>query len=108
MAIVKYRMREKKSDGTYDILYPETSTDNVKHGNNRTLNDILIINDTTLASGQSKATVYSNLIGDNKALSFYTSIEGVNPFKVEIYEGRAVLYFYPQEEDMIVGVRVDA
>ena len=61
----------------------------------------------TLPAGQTEAIIASTKITANSALSFYTSIYGVNPNTVAVGEGSVTLTFDAQEVDMEVGVRVD-
>lgn len=65
-----------------------------------------IIRDVLIA-GNTQITISSPYITEDSALSFYTSIYGVNPSKVEVAEGSVTLEFPSQEEDMEVGVQIN-
>lgn len=59
-----------------------------------------------LTAGQTKITITSDLITEDSALRFYTSIYGVNPKEVHAEKGKVTLTFETQDKDMTVGVQV--
>lgn len=61
----------------------------------------------TLTAGQTEITIYNSDITVDSALSFYTSIYGVNPKEVVVQTGYVKLVFDSQVKNMEVGVRVD-
>lgn len=107
MSVYKTRIKQKNASGGYDILYPETTQDVVKVQNDLTLQDITTITTGELASGQTYIKIDNPKINKWRALSFYTSIYGVSPYKVNVESGYVELRFYPQRENMTVGVRID-
>jgi len=72
-----------------------------------TLNNMLTITTTTLTAGQTSITITDSRITTDSALSFYTSVYGVNPTEVSVATGSVTLTFDEQDADMTVGVRVD-
>lgn len=77
----------------------ETKFDNIKNS--------LMITQSTLAAGATSITISDSRITTNSALSFYTSIYGVNPTAVSVATGQVTLTFDSQSTAMTVGVRVD-
>lgn len=69
--------------------------------------ELMNIKKATLSAGQTNITITDNRITANSAMSFYTSIYGVNPTAVQATTGRVTLTFDAQQGDMEVGVRVD-
>lgn len=65
------------------------------------------ITKAVLAAGATSVTIEDDRITTDSALSFYTSIFGVNPTAASIDTGSVTLTFKAQTEDMEVGVRVD-
>ena len=61
----------------------------------------------TLLAGETEITITNDNITENSALSFYTSIYGVNPTAAVANAGSVTLTFDAQETDMEVGVRID-
>ena len=59
-----------------------------------------------LTAGQTEITITSDLITEDSALRFYTSIYGVNPKEVHAEKGKVTLTFEAQDKDMTVGVQV--
>ncbi len=71
------------------------------------INSKLKITTTTLAAGATSVIISDSQITTNSALSFYTSVYGVNPTAVSVVNGSVTLTFDAQDTDMKVGVRVD-
>ncbi len=65
------------------------------------------ITKAVLPAGATTVTITDSRITTNSALSFYTSIYGVNPTDVSVAAGSVTLTFDAQDTDMKVGVRVD-
>lgn len=72
--------------------------------NNKLPNNII---KQTLSAGSTSIAISNSKITTNSALSFYTSIYGVNPTAVSVANGRVTLTFDAQTVAMEVGVRVD-
>lgn len=73
----------------------------------KAINDSLKIITSTLAAGETSITISEQQITTNSALSFYTSIYGVNPKDVSVVDGSVTLTFDAQSAAMTVGVRID-
>lgn len=71
------------------------------------INSKLEITTNTLAAGEMSVEISDSRITTDSALSFYTSIYGVNPTDVVVANGSVTLTFDAQDVDMEVGVRVD-
>lgn len=71
------------------------------------INDRMEIIRKTLAAGATSITISDSRITTDSALSFYTSIYGVNPKTVSVSNGSVKLTFKAQTAAMEVGVRVD-
>ena len=65
------------------------------------------IKKSTLAAGATLIAISDPRITTDSALSFYTSIYGVNPTAVSVAAGKVTLTFDAQSAAMEVGVRVD-
>lgn len=74
---------------------------------NAAVNKIGTITKGTLAAGATQITLTNPDIKTNSALSFYTSIYGVNPNTVSTVNGSVTLTFDAQSANMTVGVGVD-
>lgn len=61
----------------------------------------------TLNQGNTSITIKDSRIRLNSALSFYTSIYGVQPNSVNVNDGSVTLEFDAQKSAMQVGIRVD-
>lgn len=70
------------------------------------ISDYAIIT-STLTAGETELVIDDERISENSALSFYTSIYGVNPKTAIASPGSVALTFDVQESDMKVGVRID-
>lgn len=73
----------------------------------KAINDSLKIITSTLAAGETTITISSQKITANSALSFYTSVYGVNPKSASAAAGSVTLTFDAQSAAMTVGVRID-
>ena len=71
------------------------------------VNKLRSITKSTLAKGATSITISDPRITTDSALSFYTSIYGVNPTAVSVAAGKVTLTFDAQSVAMEVGVRVD-
>lgn len=69
--------------------------------------DALEIITGILVAGTTSITIQDSRITTNSIFSFYTSIYGESPDSVAVNEGSITLTFSEQEENMIVGVRIE-
>ena len=74
---------------------------------NDKITNISTITKGTLSAGSTSITLSDSRITTNSALSFYTSIYGVNPNSVSVSSGSVTLTFDAQASSMTVGVSVD-
>lgn len=72
----------------------------------KTESDMAILRETLLP-GEGGIVFMDPRITKNSALSFYTSIYGINPKKVIVNEGSVNLEFDSIETEIEVGVRID-
>ena len=61
----------------------------------------------TLLAGSTTVTIANANITTSSALSFYSSIYGINPITVSVSNGSVTLTFAEQSVDMTVGVKID-
>lgn len=107
----------KNSDGTESLEdVTEYTTKGDRYGavdinsTNAEVNEInekLGITKAMLEAGNTSITIADRRITVSSALSFYTSIYGINPETVSVDNGSVTLTFKEQDTDMEVGVRVD-
>lgn len=71
------------------------------------VNDALEIITATLPQGSTSITIANDRITTDSIFSFYTSIYGVNPNEVSVSDGAIVLTFDAQEQDIVVGVKIE-
>lgn len=88
-----------------DDAWSENNNDLINSVNN--INSKLQITSKTLAAGATSIVISNSRITTNSALSFYTSIYGVNPTAATVANGSVTLTFKAQTAAMEVGVRVD-
>ena len=92
---------------------PAWRDDSWSENNNALINSVNNINSKlnitkkTLSAGATSVVISDSRITTNSALSFYTSIYGVNPTAVSVANGSVTLTFDTQTVAMEVGVRVD-
>lgn len=67
----------------------------------------LLITTGKLLAGETTITLYNPNIHTNSALAYYTPTIGIDPEAAIVNEGSVTLTFEAQQEDMMVGVRID-
>lgn len=105
----KYRM-VTNGDGTISLVDETVYLQNGDSFGAGDVNNMAIrlniIRDVLIA-GSTQITISSPYITEDSVLSFYTSIYGVNPSKVEVADGSVTLEFPSQEVNMEVGVQIN-